>query len=301
MNEPIELLVPSGDEPSRLDAWLGREPRIGSRSGAARLIAQGRVTLNGRPARKSDSVSGGEAVGVKLPDKESAPGEPAVPFSIVFEDDHLLVVDKPAGLVVHPAPGNRAGTLAQALAGRAGGGPTNRAGIVHRLDKETSGLLVVAKDETTLRALQAALRRREVRREYLALVRGKPQSRSGTIDAPLGRDRRSPEHMTVRSGSARDAVTHFEVIERLAAHALLRVRLETGRTHQIRAHLAAIDLPVSGDATYGVAGDLHLRRQFLHAALLAFDHPATGEPLVFESPLPDDLEAALRVARGRHG
>lgn len=301
MNGEIELLVPAGGEPERLDAWLGREPRIGSRSSAARLIAERRVTLDGRAARKSDTVSGGEAVKVSLPGEETASGEPAVPFTVVYEDAHLLVVDKPAGLVVHPAPGNRAGTLSQALSGRVAGGPAERAGIVHRLDKETSGLLVVAKDDDTLRALQAALRDRAVRREYLALVCGEPRSRSGTIDAPLGRDRRSPEQMAVRAGTARDAVTHFEVVERLAGHALLRVRLETGRTHQIRAHLAAIDLPVSGDATYGVPGDLGLRRQFLHAALLAFDHPESGDPLVFESPLPEDLQAALQAARELHG
>lgn len=301
MTSEIELRVLPGDEPARLDAWLGREPLIGSRSSAARLIAERCVTLNGHAARKSDMVSGGEVVNVRLPTVEPVSGKPSVPFSVIYEDAHLLVVDKPAGLVVHPAPGNRSGTLSQALAGRAGGGPAERAGIVHRLDKETSGLLVVAKDDDTLRALQAALRKRAVRREYLALVRGVPRSRSGKIDAPLGRNRRAPEQMTVRAGSARAAITHFEVVEQLAGRALLRVRLETGRTHQIRAHLAAIDLPVCGDATYGVAGDLGLRRQFLHAALLAFDHPDTGEALVFESPLPDDLQAALRAAREPHG
>lgn len=301
MSDEFDVRVPPGAGPTRLDTWLGGNPSVGSRSSAARLIAAGRVDVNGRAARKSETVCGDETITVRLPSESAQSSEPAIPFLIVYEDANLLVVDKPAGLVVHPAPGNRAGTLSQALAGRAGGGPAERAGIVHRLDKETSGLLVVAKDETTLRSLQAALRKRAVRREYLALVKGLPRSRSGTIDAPLARDRRSPEQMTVRAGSARDAVTHFEVDERFAAHALLRVRLETGRTHQIRAHLAAIELPVSGDVAYGVAEDLGLTRQFLHAALLAFDHPVTGEPMVFESPLPDDLEAALKAARGERG
>lgn len=301
MNDTFDVRVPSGVDPTRLDTWLGGEPKVGSRSSAARLIASGRVDVNGRAARKSETVCGGETVTVRLLEETVEPSEPAVPFSVVYEDANLLVVDKPAGLVVHPAPGNRAGTLSQALAGRAGGGPAERAGIVHRLDKDTSGLLVVAKDESTLRSLQAALRKRTVRREYLALVRGLPRSRSGTIDAPLARDRRSPEQMTVRTESTRDAVTHFDVEERLGEYALLRVRLETGRTHQIRAHLAAIGLPVSGDVTYGVAGDLGLKRQFLHAALLAFDHPATGVPMVFQSPLPGDLAAALKAARDAHG
>lgn len=299
MTLAIELIVPPESAGVRLDAFLGADSRVGTRSRAGRLIEQGHVSVDGRDSRKSTVLKGGEKVicDLAVVRADVDPSDPAVPFSIRHEDDHLLVVDKPAGLVVHPAPGNLTGTLSQALTGRAGGGDPDRPGIVHRLDKETSGLLVVAKDDATLRALQSALQQRQVSREYLALVRGHPRSRSGTIDAPLGRNRRSPDQVAVRLDSPRAAITHFDVIEELPRHTLLRVRLETGRTHQIRAHLAAIDLPVSGDRTYGVSGDLGLKRQFLHAAGLAFTHPSTNDPLSFESPLPVELESALAQAR----
>lgn len=259
--------------------------------------------VDGAAARKSQTLKGGEQVSIELSGEvdPGTPGEPSVPFTIVYEDDSLMVIDKPSGLVVHPGPGNRTGTLSQALIGRAAGGDPERPGIVHRLDKDTSGLLVVAKNDSTLRALQAALQSRHVKREYRALVKGRPQSLSGTIDAPLGRDRRSPDVIAVRSDSPRAAVTHFEMLEELPSHTLLRVTLETGRTHQIRAHFAAIGLPVSGDATYGIAGEFGLSRQFLHAAVLEFDQPESGEHLRFESPLPPDLEAALQAARAING
>jgi 23S rRNA pseudouridine1911/1915/1917 synthase len=221
-----------------------------------------------------------------------------VAFGIAYEDDDLLVVDKPAGLVVHPARGHRAGTLAQALTGRAAGGEDPaRAGIVHRLDRDTSGLLVVAKGEAAHRALQAALQERGITREYLALVDGLPPARSGTIDAPIGRDRRVRTRHSIETDDPRVAVTHFEVAEHLAHYALLRVRLETGRTHQIRVHLQAIGHPVAGDPEYGRPGVLGLGRQFLHAAHLAFEHPRTGARVEADSPLPGDLEAALERAR----
>ena len=223
-------------------------------------------------------------------------GEPA-PHEVVYEDEHLLVVDKPAGVVVHPAHGHREGTLAQALAGRAAGGDPERPGIVHRLDRDTSGLLVVAKGDAVLRALQAQLGAREIEREYLALVEGRPPALSGTIDAPLGRDRRIRTRRSGDTDDPRPAVTHFELAEALPATTLLRVRLETGRTHQIRAHLLAIGHPVAGDPEYGRPGLLGLERQFLHAARLAFIHPVTGEDVEVTSPLPADLEAALSRAR----
>lgn len=299
MTERYELTVPGESAGQRLDAFLGADARIGSRSNAGRLADGGHVEVDGRVAKKSQTLSAGQLVKVALDEGAGAadPCVPAVPFQIAYEDDDLLIVDKPAGLVVHPAPGNPAGTLSQALQGRAGGGAPERPGIVHRLDKLTSGLLVVAKNDLVLRKLQEALQNREVKREYLALVKGRPKSRSGTIDAPLGRDRRTPEQVAVRADSEREAVTHFEVAEELPRHTLLRVRLETGRTHQIRAHLAAIELPVSGDETYGVSGDLGLERQFLHAAVLEFAHPVTGEPIRAESKLPVDLSAALERAR----
>ena len=207
-------------------------------------------------------------------------------------------MDKPAGLVVHPAPGHARGTLVHGLLGQAAGGDeTNRPGIVHRLDRDTSGLLVVARSTDAHRRLQNLLRRRELEREYLALVRGHPRSRRGRIEAPIGRDRVDPTRHSLDTATPREAVTHFELIELLDHHSLLRVRLETGRTHQIRVHLAAIGLAVSGDSIYGVEGDLGLERQFLHASRLAFEHPFTGERVDLESPLPSELEAALERAR----
>jgi 23S rRNA pseudouridine1911/1915/1917 synthase len=222
-------------------------------------------------------------------------------IEVVYEDADLLVVDKPAGLVTHPAPGHEGPTLAGVLRGRAAGGPDpERAGIVHRLDRDTSGLLVVTKTEEAHAALLAALRAREVRREYLALVSGRVETESGTIDAPIGRDRSRRTVVSTRSDRPRQAVTHFEVIERLPATTLLRVRLETGRTHQIRAHLAAIGHPVCGDPQYGgraCGRELGLERQFLHAEKLMFSHPRTREIVVCESKPPVDLRRALDAAR----
>jgi 23S rRNA pseudouridine1911/1915/1917 synthase len=225
------------------------------------------------------------------------------PFAIVYEDEQLLVVDKAAGVVVHPARGHPEGTLAQLLAGRAGGGDPQRAGIVHRLDRDTSGLLVVSRTEEAHRLLAGALARREIVREYLALVRGRPPARAGTIEAPIGRDRRVRTRMAVREGGhtrqgrgGREARTHFTLERALPDTTLLRVRLDTGRTHQIRVHLQAIGHPVCGDREYGAQGMLGLERQFLHAARLAFDHPLTGERVDVSSPLPADLARALRLA-----
>ena len=216
-----------------------------------------------------------------------------VPLRIAYEDEHLLVVDKPAGIVVHPAPGHSTGTLVHGLLGRvAGGDVPERPGIVHRLDRDTSGLLVVSRTEEAYRGLRNLVRRRELERRYKALVRGRPRSWRGRIEAPIGRDRHEPTRMSLDTDTPRDAITHFEVEELLDGYALLDVRLETGRTHQIRVHLAEIGLPVVGDRVYGVP-DPELRRQFLHAWRLAFPHPVTGEQVEAESPLPADLQAAL--------
>jgi 23S rRNA pseudouridine1911/1915/1917 synthase len=216
---------------------------------------------------------------------------------IVHLDDEIAVVDKPAGLVVHPAPSHRGETLVDLLEGVAGGGEGERPGIVHRLDKDTSGLMVVARTEEAHRDLSAQIKGREAVREYLALAEGTLESRSGTIDAPLGRHRRRRTRMAVRGSGEREARTHFEVLEVLPGDTLVRARLETGRTHQIRVHFAAIDHPVAGDPEYGTAGRHGLVRQFLHAARLTFRHPHTGEELSFTSELPDDLAAALERAR----
>ena len=272
----------------------------GSRAQAQRLIEAGLVHVDGVVRAKNYAVSAGEEVTVARPPAAAVAGAAAsaAPHGVAYEDEHLIVVDKPAGVVVHPARGHRTGTLAQALADRASGGEEQwRAGIVHRLDRDTSGLLVVAKSDAVHRDLKAMLTARELRREYLALVAGQPSARAGTIDAPIGRDPKDRVLMSIDGAEPREARTHFE-IEQLLPHAtLLRVSLETGRTHQIRVHLAAIGLPVAGDRQYGKAGIYGLRRQFLHAARLAFKHPVTGAPLDIVSPLPDDLVAALELAR----
>jgi 23S rRNA pseudouridine1911/1915/1917 synthase len=295
----VRLPVPPEQEGARLDAFLAGH--VGSRTRAQRLIEAGQVRVDGDAAPKRHRVRAGEVVEVDEVELREPvdPGEgEGAPHEVVWEDEHLLVVDKPAGVVVHPAPGHRGGTLAQALAGRAAGGDPERPGIVHRLDRDTSGLLVVAKGDAVLRALQAQLGAREIEREYLALVEGRPPALSGTIDAPLGRDRRNRTRRSGDTDDPRPAVTHFELAEALPATTLLRVRLETGRTHQIRAHLLAIGHPVAGDPEYGHAGLLGLERQFLHAARLAFAHPVTGEAVEVSSALPADLAHALERARG---
>jgi 23S rRNA pseudouridine1911/1915/1917 synthase len=294
----VALRVPAEAAGTRLDRFLAAP--LGSRARAQALIDAGRVLVDGAVRPKRHLVSAGESIEVDEapPDGAEAPEEPA-PFGVAYEDEDLLVVDKPAGVVVHPARGHWDGTLAQALDGRAAGGEDPwRAGIVHRLDRDTSGLLVVAKSDAVHRALKALLAGRRLRREYLALVEGHPPARSGTIDAPIGRHRRDRKLMSIDSDDAREARTHFEIERLLPASALLRVTLETGRTHQIRVHLAAIGYPVCGDPQYGTTGSYGLSRQFLHATRLAFVHPVTGAEVDASSPLPADLTAALERAEG---
>jgi 23S rRNA pseudouridine1911/1915/1917 synthase len=220
-------------------------------------------------------------------------------LGVAYQDEHLLVVDKPAGLVVHPGAGHRHGTLAQLLAGVAAGGPDpERAGIVHRLDRDTSGLMLVARSEATHTLLQRSLARREIQREYLALVEGRPPARTGTVEAPVGRHPRARTRMTVGGYAPRAARTHFVLERALADTSLLRLRLETGRTHQVRVHMQAIGHPVCGDPEYGTPGLLGLGRQFLHSARLAFEHPISGRRIEVSSSLPADLCEALRLAEG---
>jgi 23S rRNA pseudouridine1911/1915/1917 synthase len=248
---------------------------------------------------KSFRLEGGEEIEVEAAERmEPTLESEAMDLRIAYEDDHVLVVDKPAGVVVHPAPGHHAGTLVHGLLELgAEGGEEDRPGIVHRLDRDTSGLLVVARSPEAYERLKQQVADRELERTYLALVRGRPRSRRGRIEAPIGRDRSDPMRHSLDTDTPRDAVTHFEVEQLYDHHALLRVRLETGRTHQIRVHLAAIDLPVSGDGVYGVP-EPGLPRQFLHATELAFAHPLTGERIEAESPLPDDLAGFLtRLSR----
>jgi 23S rRNA pseudouridine1911/1915/1917 synthase len=298
--------VGSDDAGLRLDQFLA--DHLGSRARAARLISAGLVEVDGRSVQKRHAVSAGERVIVNAetfsPSPESDPAGAAstAELSILFEDEALIVVDKPAGVVVHPARGHESGTLAQALADRAAGGEDPyRAGIVHRLDRETSGLLVVAKSDAVHRRLKELLQARELSRQYLALVDGIPPAHSGTIDAPIGRDRRDRVLHSIDTDTPREARTHFELLEALRHEALLRVTLETGRTHQIRVHMQAIRHPVLGDHAYGGPSRFGLERQFLHAERLAFPHPVTGEQIEVSSPLPEDLAAALELARaGQH-
>jgi len=253
------------------------------------------VRVNGEPRPKSHRLAGGELLEVDASERRDVALVPETrDLRIAYEDEHLLVVDKPAGMVVHPSAGHSGGTLVQALLERgiAGGDVPERPGIVHRLDRDTSGLLVVARSQEAYARLQDLVRQRALDRRYLALVRGRPRSRTGRIEAPIGRDRHDPLRRSLDTDTPRDAITHFEVERLWPEHALLRVKLETGRMHQIRVHLAAIDLPVIGDRTYGVPGG-DLSRQFLHAAELSFPHPFSGERIDTRSDLPPDLTAAL--------
>ena len=291
--------VPEEAAGERIDRYIASLPEVGSRAAAERLLAAGAVLVDGDVPPKSRRLSGGEELAVELPERpEPALAPEPMELRVAWEDEHLLVVDKPAGIVVHPAPGHAGRTLVHGLLGRgAAGGDEDRPGIVHRLDRDTSGLLVVARSEEAHRRLQSLVRRRLLERHYLALVVGRPRSRRGRIEAPIGRDRRDPFRHSLDTDTPRDAITHFTLVELLPRHALLDVRLETGRTHQIRVHLAAIDLPVAGDPVYGRPHELGLERQFLHAARLAFPHPFTGEAVATESPLPAELAAALGRAR----
>jgi len=295
----LRFTVADDDSGSRLDRALAARPEIATRSLAEQLVVTGAVTVDGSVRQKSHRLELGAIVLVELPAPSAGLVAEPVTVPLAYEDEHLVVVDKPAGIAMHPGAGTSAGTLAAQLVtlGAVGGHDPDRPGIVHRLDRDTSGLLVVARSEEVFAALQEAIRRREVERRYLGLVKGRPRSQAGRIDAGIGRDRRDPTKRSLDTEEARDAVTWFEVVEALPEHALLDVKLETGRTHQIRVHLAAIDLPVSGDPSYGVKGDLGLERQFLHAHRLCFVHPSTQEQLELESPLPADLVAALERAR----
>ncbi len=300
----LELTVAPEQEGTRLDRFLAQP--LGSRATAQALIDARQVRVNGSARPKRHVLRAGDVVEAVRPVRPVRPVRAAAdghgplpdaaPFTIAYQDEHLVVVNKPAGVVAHPARGHTTGTLSQALAGLAAGGEPLRAGIVHRLDRDTSGLLVVARTESVHRALKSLLSARRLKREYAALVDGHPPARTGTIEAPIGRDRRDRLRVSVDTDVPREARTHFEVVQLLATSALLNVTLETGRTHQIRVHMAAIGHPVCGDPMYGVAGTFGLGRQFLHAQRLAFPHPVTGEPIDVCTELPEDLVRALRHA-----
>ena len=314
----------------RLDRYLAElYPALG-RSAVARAITAGAVTVNGAAAKPGQRLRAGDLIEGEIaetPPVGPAPVAEAIPLDIVYQDDDLLVIDKPPGLVVHPAPGHPSGTLVNAILGlwrdplpaesavgaddtgdgEDGDGDGQRPGIVHRLDRETSGLLVVARTAAAQRALQRQMAARTTLKQYLALVLGRPDSDRGAIEAPIGRDPRDRKRMAVVA-TGRPSVTHFRVAESLPGHTLLDVTLETGRTHQIRVHLAAIGHPVAGDPLYGrregALARLGLRRQFLHAYRLDIDHPTTGQRLSFRRDLPPDLAeplARLRAAGSAPG
>jgi 23S rRNA pseudouridine1911/1915/1917 synthase len=290
----------------RLDAALAKlEPTL-SRAQLRRLIEQGAVTVSGAVVKPAHRLRAGERIAGAVPEAQPTALEAeALPLSILYQDADVVVIDKPAGLVVHPAPGHGGGTLVNALLHHcrdlSGVGGELRPGIVHRLDKDTSGVLVAAKNDAAHRSLAAQFKAHSVLREYLALVRGGPRAAGGTIEAPIGRHPTDRKRMSTRTRRGRAAVTHYRVEERLRGASLLRVRLETGRTHQVRVHLASIGLAVLGDPVYGGAyalgAELGLARQALHAAVLGFTHPTSGAALRFESPLPPDLARALEALR----
>ena len=293
MPHRAELLVSATAAGARLDAWLSAELHV-PRARAAALAQAGAVLVDGRRAAKSTRLRGGERIAVEEASPDQSDVVPPPRPEVVWEDEHMLVVDKPPGLVVHPAPGHRGQTLVEVL-GR-GEGASFQPRAVHRLDRDTSGLMLVAKEEIAQRQLQAVLRRREVEREYLALAGGRLASRTGTIDAPIGRDPRRRTRMSTITDKPREARTHFEVERFVDGFTLARVRLETGRTHQIRAHFAAIGHPLAGDAAYGGRPVPGLERQFLHSARLALELPWSGERHEWRSGLPADLRAALEAA-----
>ena len=295
----FRFTVSAEEAGARLDVVLAARAGL-SRSAAQRLIEEGRVTVDGGPARKRHELHLDEdVVWQRGPEPSVTLTAEDVPYDIVYEDDWLLVVDKPAGVVVHPAPGHEHGTLAQGLVEHgARGGHELRPGIVHRLDKDTSGLLIVAKGEHAYQALVAAMERRDIKRVYVTLLRGDLPQDDGTIDAPIGRHVRDRKRMSLHTTAGKPAVTHFRVLGRTPGFTLVRVQLETGRTHQIRVHFAALGYPVAGDVQYGGRERPDgLRRQFLHAAQLGFPHPEDGRQMSFASPLPPDLSAFL-AARG---
>lgn len=293
--------VAAGDVGERLDLLVARAGDL-SRTQAATLIATGHVTVGGRAERASYRGEAGDEVAVIVPPPPGREIVPeSIPLDIVYEDEYLVVVDKAAGMVVHPAPGNWSGTLVNALLGRgeplAAGGGEERAGLVHRLDKDTSGLLVVAKDDQAHRVLSSALAARQVTRRYAAVCWGHLDSDTQTVDAPLARDPRDRTRMAIVS-TGKSARTDFVRLARFDSVDLLRAHLHTGRTHQIRVHLASIGHPVIGDDTYGGGGGRKLaglppKRHFLHAAWLRFRHPMTGTLVDLRSPLPPELRQSM--------
>lgn len=312
MRDKITLAAGDGDVGTRLDAFVSASGEL-TRSAAARLIEEGAITVGGRTVAKNYKLRTGDTVDILMPEPVPTEAEAEdIPLDVVFEDEDIIVVNKPTGMVVHPAAGNESGTLVNALlhhcAGSLSGiGGVVRPGIVHRIDKDTSGLLVAAKNDAAHNSLAEQLKTHEVGRVYYALVIGNLREDKGTVNAPIGRHPRDRKKMAVLSageGTARDAVTHYEVLERFRGYCLVRCVLETGRTHQIRVHMAHLGHPLVGDVTYGggktkfeAANKCLISGQCLHAKELKLTHPRTGERMHFSCPLPPEMETLIEKMR----
>lgn len=306
MTERISLTVQADATGRRLDAFLAEALPAVSRTWVGESIAAGSVLVNGRRAKPAQRIAGGDVIEGTMTERSALTATPqSIPLAIVYQDADLAVIDKPAGLVVHPAPGHARDTLANALVAHfpqaAGVGGTERPGIVHRLDRDTSGLIVVALSHAAHQALQRQIAQRTAGREYLALVRGAPRPAYGIIDVPVGRHPADRRRMAAHGIRARSARTAYRSVEELGEFTLVSARLETGRTHQIRVHFATIGHPLAGDSTYGGPRLAGLERQFLHAARLTVQSPSSGQEMTFESSVPSDLKQVLTELRGRLG
>lgn len=290
----------------RLDIFVATEYSELTRSRVQKLISDGDVTVNGQKPKVSYKLKEGDEVEVQIPmPKDTAIVPEDIPLDIVYEDEHMLVVNKPQGMVVHPAAGNTEGTLVNALMAYCGDSLSGingeiRPGILHRIDKDTSGLLLIAKNDTAHLGLSEQIKEHSLTREYIALVHGRIKEESGTIDAPIGRDEKDRKKMTITYKNSRNAVTHFFVEERFDKYTLVRCRLETGRTHQIRVHMSKNGHPIVGDPVYGrKKEEFNLSGQLLHARKVGFIHPATNEYMEFEREVPDYFETVLEKLRRR--
>ena len=294
-----KISVKTEESGERIDALLACQEAIRSRSAAAKLLEAGLVTLRGAPVRKNYRTAAGDIFEVILPEAAPAKAEAQdIPLDVVYEDNDVIVVNKPRGLVVHPAPGHPDGTLVNALLAHCGDslsgvGGELRPGIVHRIDKDTSGLIIAAKNDKAHEALSAQLKDRTLSRVYDAVCHGTFRDDAGTVDAPIGRDPRNRQRMAVTEKNSRPAVTHWQVLARYARHTYIRCSLETGRTHQIRVHMAHTGHPLLGDTVYGGRRDKGLESQCLHARGLKFIHPTTGQPIELWTGLPDWFQDVL--------
>lgn len=301
MEEQTEIIITSETEGKRLDAVLAEKTDGLSRSFLQKLFEEGKVFRNGKLCSKKEKGVEGDCILVRIPAPEKLEVEAEdIPLEIIYEDDDLLVVNKPAGMVVHPAPGNYTGTLVNALMFHCGDALSSingviRPGIVHRIDKDTSGLLMVAKNDHAHASLSQQLQEHSITRRYQAIVYHNIREEEGTIDAPIGRDPKNRLRNAINYDHGKPAVTHYKVIERFGKFTWIEARLETGRTHQIRVHMASVKHPLLGDSLYGPASNKEgVSRQMLHAGILGFQHPSTGEYMEFESPLPEDFEKVLK-------